>query len=124
MEALLLSHTIWKFFFIKTSLFSVCCEGEAVLVGGQLLCLLPSQCVQQFWLGCAFPVPPFPGSAHELAAGDTGQQVTREQEMMPWKPLPVALVAAAEGAEVNIINPNPKLFDSLLLIFAVLFIFP
>lgn len=59
-----------------------------------------------------------------LAAGDTGQQVTREQEMMPWKPLPVVLVAAAEGAGVNIINPNPKLFNSLLLIFAVLFIFP
>lgn len=34
--------------------------------------------------------------------------------------LPVVLVAA-EGAEVNIINPYPKLFDSLLLIFAVLF---
>lgn len=93
-------------------------------MGGQLSCLLPSQCVQQFWLGCAFPVPPFPGSAYGLAAGDTGQQVTREQEMMPWKPLPVVLVAAAEGAGVNIINPNPKLFNSLLLIFAVLFIFP
>lgn len=36
--------------------------------------------------------------------------------------LPVVLVAA-EVAEVNIINPNPKLFDSLLLIFAVLFYF-
>lgn len=36
--------------------------------------------------------------------------------------LPVVLVAA-EVAEVNIINPNPKLFDSLLLIFAVLFLF-
>lgn len=76
-------------------------------MGGQLSCPLPSQCV-----GCAFPDPSFPG--------DTGQQVTRQWEMMPWKPLPVVLVAA-EGAGVNIINPNPKLFDTLLLIFAVLF---
>lgn len=47
--------------------------------------------------------------------------MTREQEMMPLQPLPV--VATAEGAGVNTIKPNPKLFDSLLLIFAVLSFF-
>lgn len=62
-----------------------------------------AQCVQSFGLVVLSLSCFFPGSPHELAAGDT------EQEMMPLKPLPVVLVAAAEGAGVNIINPNPKL---------------
>lgn len=73
------------------------------------------------WL--CFPCPffswqlPRAGRRWHRTAGDT------EQEMMPLKPLPVVLVAAAEAAGVIIRNPNPKLFDSLLLIFAGLFFF-
>lgn len=129
METLLLSHIIWSQFFINNAplfcvnLHCICCESDGILVGEQLLSPLPSKCVQQFWLGCAFPVPSFLGSSQDLAAGDTGQQVTREQEMMPLKPLPVVLVAAAEGAGVNIINPNPSSLTVYCLSFLCLFFF-
>lgn len=77
MEALLLSHITWnQIFIINIPLFCVkllwiCCESDGVLVGGQWPCPLPSKCVQQFWLGCAFPVPSFPGSGWHRTAGDT-----------------------------------------------------
>lgn len=69
--SILLSHIIWnQFFSLLLLLFSVLICTDLLwkwwYIGGRAVVMSSAQCVQQFWLGCAFPVPSFPGSSHEL----------------------------------------------------------